>query len=333
MIRHYLKLIWNRRRSNLLIMVEILLSFLVVFGVLTIALWYADTYRRPLGFSRQDVWAVNIDMRTLTGEMRDERLSPEVLETYRQVLTAAREMPEVLGVAGASSTPYGHSHWTSGSDLGSWRLRYAVSQVTDGLAGVLGLEITRGRWFDSRDDGAAYVPVVINERLASEIFGGKNPVGSAVPQEKNRDGTTEQELRIIGVVRDYRQDGEVPGAREPENYLFRRHDLADAVRRPPQNLLVKLRPGTTADFEEKLVRRLQAAAKDWSFEVQTLDQMRADWLEEAFTPVIAAGVIAAFLILMVGMGLTGVLWQTVTQRTREVGLRRAKGATVVDIRL
>ena len=42
MIRHYLKLIWNRKRSNLLIMVEIFLSFLVVFGVLTIALRYAD---------------------------------------------------------------------------------------------------------------------------------------------------------------------------------------------------------------------------------------------------------------------------------------------------
>ena len=49
-------------------------------------------------------------------------------------------------------------------------------------------------------------------------------------------------------------------------------------------------------------------------------------------PLIAAGVIAGFLLLMVAMGLTGVLWQTVTQRTREIGLRRAKGATAGDIR-
>jgi putative ABC transport system permease protein len=44
-----------------------------------------------------------------------------------------------------------------------------------------------------------------------------------------------------------------------------------------------------------------------------------------------SGLIAAFLLVMVMMGLTGVLWQTVTQRTREIGLRRAKGATIPNI--
>jgi putative ABC transport system permease protein len=332
MIRHYLKLIWNRKRSNVLIMVEIFLSFLVVFGVTTIGLRYADTYRRPLGFSREGVWVVNVNMRSIVREDQSN-LPPEELETYRQLLAAARELPEVVAVAGVTSAPYGHSHWTSGSDLGGWRLRYAVAQTTDDLARVLSLELTRGRWFDSRDDGASFVPVVINERLATEIFGAKNPVGNAIPQEKNRDGTLETEMRVVGVVREYRQDGEFPEARAPENYLFRRHGLDDATRRPPDNLVLKVRAGTTAVFEEKLVRRLQAAARDWSFEVSTLDQMRDDWMQETLTPLLAAGVVAGFLILMVGMGLTGVLWQTVTQRTREVGLRRAKGATIADIRV
>ena len=41
---------------------------------------------------------------------------------------------------------------------------------------------------------------------------------------------------------------------------------------------------------------------------------------------IAAGIVAVFLLLMVVLGLTGVLWQNVTQRTPEIGLRRAMGA-------
>ena len=45
----------------------------------------------------------------------------------------------------------------------------------------------------------------------------------------------------------------------------------------------------------------------------------------------AGGLIAAFLLAMVALGLTGVLWLNVTQRTREVGLRRAKGATARSI--
>ena len=44
-------------------------------------------------------------------------------------------------------------------------------------------------------------------------------------------------------------------------------DAADRRNRPPRNMLIRVRPGTTAEFEERLVKRLQAAAPDWSFEV------------------------------------------------------------------
>ena len=73
--------------------------------------------------------------------------------------------------------------------------------------------------------------------------------------------------------------------------------------------------------------RLQAEARDWSFEVEPLVQMREAFLKDRLTPVLAVAVVAAFLMLMVALGLTGVVWQNVTQRTREIGLRRAKGAT------
>jgi putative ABC transport system permease protein len=95
---------------------------------------------------------------------------------------------------------------------------------------------------------------------------------------------------------------------------------------------VKLLPGTTAAFEERLVKRMQAVAKDWSFEVQPAIDMREEKFRTTLTPLIAGGIIAGFLLLMVALGLTGVVWQTVTQRTREIGLRRAKGATIPDIR-
>jgi putative ABC transport system permease protein len=95
--------------------------------------------------------------------------------------------------------------------------------------------------------------------------------------------------------------------------------------------VLKLRPGTPATFEERLVARLQAEARDWSFEVETLAQTRESFLRDRLTPLLAVAVVAAFLMLMVALGLTGVVWQNVTQRTREIGLRRAKGAARVDV--
>ncbi len=48
-------------------------------------------------------------------------------------------------------------------------------------------------------------------------------------------------------------------------------------------------------------------------------------------PLAAVGLVAGFLMLMVALGLLGVLWQNVTQRTREMGLRRAKGAAKANV--
>ena len=75
-----------------------------------------------------------------------------------------------------------------------------------------------------------------------------------------------------------------------------------------------------------------AAAGAWSFEVEPLDTMRVDKLREYMIPLMVVGTIAGFLLLMVGLGLTGVVWQSVTQRIREFGLRRAKGATIRHVR-
>ena len=88
----------------------------------------------------------------------------------------------------------------------------------------------------------------------------------------------------------------------------------------------------TAAFEERLVARLQQAAPEWSFEVRSLAQMRESSLRMTFIPLAAVGFVALSLIALVGLGLVGVLWQAVTQRTRELGLRRAKGATIPAVR-
>jgi len=96
-------------------------------------------------------------------------------------------------------------------------------------------------------------------------------------------------------------------------------------------LLVRVRPGTTAAFEEKLVSRLRAAAPDWTFQSEPLELKRDESHRNYTGPLAASAVVAAFLLIMVALGLTGVLWLNVTQRTREIGLRRAKGATVLNI--
>ena len=91
------------------------------------------------------------------------------------------------------------------------------------------------------------------------------------------------------------------------------------------------RPGTPAAFGERLVSRLRAAAPDWTFQSEPLELKRDEWHRNFIGPLVASVIVAAFLLIMVALGLTGVLWLNVTQRTQEIGLRRAKGATILDV--
>ena len=347
MIRHVFKLIWNRKRTNFLMVLEIFVSFIVLFAVVGVGVYTLDNWRRPIGFSYGHVWDVSIDMK----QVSDDDFTQQQAETVRQVMLVFREFPEIEQTAGTMLAPY---EFGSSSSAYRWRgrmIEFGVTEVTDGFGDLLGLKIVEGRWFGPEDRGQQFSPVVINRAMRAELFGSGPAIGQTIDPDQEpgrapqRSGSgaaardpgvpaQDKPRRIVGVVEAYREDGEFDGTR---NYAIFRKDLdvfdaADRRNRPPRNMLIKVRPGTTADLQERLIKRLQAAAPSWSFEVTPLSDMRSSAIQFALVPLVGVGLVAAFLMLMVALGLLGVLWQSVTQRTREIGLRRAKGANRVNVR-
>lgn len=316
MIKHLCKIVWNRKRANALIMLEIFFSFLVVFAVFTLGVYYLDNYNQPLGFRYDDVWNIELDMNSAT----DDVWSPEMVQTAEQLYLALKELPEIEVVAGAHTAPYSLGSRSSVNNYDGKRVEMEVNEVTDDFNKVLDVQLLQGRWFEKSDDALNWKPVIINARLAREVFGEEDPVNQAYKPWSSGG----EDVRVVGVIDDFRKDGEFAGL---GNYLFERKRLDDSNNRPPANLLIKVRPGTTADFEETLVDKLQTVAREWSFEIAPLERMRETSFKFRLTPLLVLGLVAGFLMLMVGLGLVGVLWQSVTQRTRELGLRRAKGAT------
>jgi putative ABC transport system permease protein len=334
MTRHLFRLIWNRKRHNFLLAVEIFFSFIVLFGVVLMSVTFANNWRQPLGFSIDRVWRIEVDRKEPDD---DPAVKQRHRETYRQVLAMLHDLPEVEIAAGANISPYSGSSW--GSDLklqDGRRVRFGVNAATDELPEVLDIPVVAGRWFSREDDGVAWTPIVINRRLAEEIFEGGEAVGRDIPQEPNERGEQPTRMRVVGVIEEFRKDGEFAS---PENFLFYRLTPGapsagagggrDSV---PQVLLLRVTAGTTAAFEETTIERLHQVARTWSFEIQPMINARDNTLRMYAIPLVAVGTIAVFLLLMVALGLTGVVWHSVTQRTREFGLRRAKGATIPNVR-
>jgi len=344
MILHVFKLIWNRKRTNFLMVLEIFVSFIVLFAVVGLGVYTLDNWRRPIGFSVDNIWNIDVDMKQTSDDYFDEKQS----ESIRQVMLALKEFPEIESTAGTMLAPYQFGSSSSSYDWRGRQIEFGVTEATDGFQDLLRLQVVEGRWFGAEDRGQNYTPVVINQNMREDLFGsgpaiGQNLEADRRPGEEGRPNRPtpgqppsppEPHRRIVGVVAAYREDGEFDGTR---NYAIFRKDLdvagkTDRRDRPPRNILIRVQPGTTAALQERLIKRLQAAAPDWSFEVTPLSEMRSTAIQFALVPLVGVGLVAAFLMLMVALGLLGVLWQSVTQRTREIGLRRAKGAARVNVR-
>jgi len=335
MMRHLLRIVWNRRRANALIAIEILLSFLVLVVVLTMTVYMVDNYRQPLGYVYDNVWAVRIsinDPEEGVGTVPRDRTPAGQRERIDTLMHLVRDMPDVVSVSTVMDAPYSRSGWVSAIATGGRTYEFSANRASDDFATTMHLTLARGRWFGAADDGAAWEPAVVNERLAREMFGGQDPIGRIVQPDPPKTASVRQQpvMRVVGVISDYRKGGEFS---PPTNWLFYRSTSAPPTLGPgvPRNLVVRAKPGTAAAFEARLVERLNTNAPDMSFRARPLVLARAAVLREGLPPLAAVALVAAFLLAMVGLGLTGVLWLTVTQRTREIGLRRAKGATIPNI--
>lgn len=331
MNRHLLRLIWNRKRHNLLLAVEIFFSFLVVLGITAAGVNLLVNWTRPLGYGIDNVWRIEV-----TAPADDDIPSGDqptrTAVVAREIFATLQSLPGIDAMAGLSIAPYSSNDWGRGSSDIS--LSMAANAATDDLATVMGLDVTDGRWFSSEDDASGDVrPVVINQRLGRQLFGEESPVGKILPIPRRPDsqGRRPPEERVVGVITDFRKGGELSTSK---NYIFGRIvlDRIGLLYQPfPGTIVIRVKPGTTAEFEETILKALQPVARDWVFKVRSLEADREDSFNAYSLGFGIAGILAAFLLLMVALGLTGVVWQMVTERTREFGLRRAKGAAAVNV--
>ncbi len=111
MALHLLKLIWNRKRANFLIVTEILLSFLVLAAVTTIAVHYWRNYQAPLGFSYERIWDVVV--RVPRGIDRHADVERERLARLVRLVEAVRQMPEVESVSHIELPTFRNWQWNS----------------------------------------------------------------------------------------------------------------------------------------------------------------------------------------------------------------------------
>ncbi len=319
MFRHLLKLIWKRKSRNMMLSLEIFLAFVIVFAIAATVARNYQLYHLPTGFNAKDVWAVQIS------DIGEGMASPSP-QGYDQLQRGLLATPGVLQVAFSSSSPYASHNFRTGFTMeGGRHVQTEITFVTDDFFKLLDIKIIHGRAFDLSDEGAPAAPVVINRRLAMEMFGTTDVVGKEFDSAEHGPGGRTMK-RVVGLIDDYRKKGEFDA---PGNVTVARNSATNPD--GPRTILIKMAPGTPRAFEETLSRQLKLINNAWTYRIVPLEALRTSSIRDMVTPLIILSVVAAFLLLMVAFGLFGVLWQNTTRRIPEIGLRRAIGANAGDI--
>ena len=325
MMRHVFRLVWNRRKENGLIVVELFVSFLILCGLFTAAATYAIHWMSPRGFDYQNVWRAALALGPI--HQYDEERIDAMQRTLVELERGFVDHPDVESVSVGNNIPYVNSRRITSDLLHGERVRIHVTDVGPSYSEVLGLELVDGRWFEESDYPAAENLVVMTEGLARMYFGNESAVGHYRPDldehGEPQDVPEEERRRIIGVVKDTKINGEHQQAHQ---HLFFLYDPA-GDHDPPRNLLVRVRPGSGGQLEADLDAIARRVAPGIQVSLSRLPSTRSSYMRSALTPLVAMMVVAGFLVVMVGLGLIGVLWQNVARRRNEIGLRRALGAT------
>ena len=203
MIQHILKLIWNKKRSNALMILEIFLSFMVLFFALAYVFFNTERVNKPLGFDTENRWMISLDA-------VDTQDSLEAITTMENLKLNLENMEEIESVTFSDVVaPFQYSQWNSGNDDNGFSMSASMVNADNAFAEVMNANLIEGRWFNEADFTATYKPLIVNKNFMDEYYPNVSMLDSIIIFQGDR--------KLVGVVDDYRYMGEFD---EPRNLVI-----------------------------------------------------------------------------------------------------------------